>query len=175
LRKSDRANTDLESLKMPTFAHIPDATVPHMIGAEPAAKAANASSAVPGVGFAIDSAALAVEGGTDPAFGTVTWKTLISGDRTPTSEFVLGMAEFEAHGTLHPHRHAPAEFYIGMSGNGVVTIDGVAHSIAAGVAIYVPGNAEHGVVAGPEGLRFAYGFAEAAFAGIAYHFTAKAA
>jgi hypothetical protein len=38
----------------------------------------------------------------------------------------------------------------------------------------VPGNAEHGVVAGVDGLRFAYGFAEPAFGSIEYRFSAAA-
>ena len=41
-----------------------------------------------------------------------------------------------------------------------------------GVAIYVPANAEHDTKAGPEGLRFAYGFAAASFEQITYRFSA---
>jgi quercetin dioxygenase-like cupin family protein len=119
-----------------------------------------------------DAANLPLEGGVDPVFGTVCWKTLIGGASDTRREFVLGIAEFGPHGTLNPHRHAPAEFYLGIEGEGTVTIDGVAHTIRAGVAIYVPGDAEHGVVAGAGGLRFAYGFAEASFADVLYRFEA---
>lgn len=126
-----------------------------------------------GAAFSVAAANVPVEGG-DPTYGTVTWRTLINGSTNAPKEFVLGIAEFDAHGTLLPHRHAPAEFYFGLEGSGIVTIDGTAHVIAAGTAIYVPGNAEHGVLAGADGLRFAYGFAEPGFETIAYHFSAAA-
>ncbi|MCB2135466.1 MAG: cupin domain-containing protein [Rhodobacteraceae bacterium] len=153
---------------------VSDATLPFLAQAIPTPPASNLPNAPHGVAFAVDSNVLASEGGTDPVFGSVTWKTLISGDRTATSEFVLGIAEFGPFGTLNPHRHAPAEFYLGIAGSGIVTIDGTDHQISAGVAIYVPGNAEHATVAGQDGLVFAYGFAEAAFTGIEYLFSAVA-
>jgi quercetin dioxygenase-like cupin family protein len=133
----------------------------------------NIPHAPSGVAFAINVANLPVEGGTDPTFGTVTWRTLINGSAQSQKEFVLGVAEFGPHGTLHPHRHAPAEFYFGLSGSGTVTIDGLAHIIAPGTAIYVPGNAEHSVVANETGLRFTYGFAEPCFENIDYRFSSQ--
>jgi quercetin dioxygenase-like cupin family protein len=131
----------------------------------------NSPYAPSGSAFSIDAATLPIEGGTDPIFGTVQWRTLINGTAESAKEFVLGIAEFAAHGTLLPHRHSPAEFYLGVDGDGVVTIDGIAHRIAAGIALYIPGNAEHGVVAGPNGLRFTYGFAESQFDSIEYRFS----
>ena len=94
-----------------------------------------------------------LEGGEDPAFGTVRWRTLFSGDRTPTRGMVLGIAEFGPFGTLLPHRHGPAEIYFGLSGAGVVTIDGVPHPL------------------GPEGLRFLYVFPRDSFADVEYRFS----
>ncbi|MEQ9694362.1 cupin domain-containing protein [Shimia sp. SDUM112013] len=123
--------------------------------------------------FSLDAANVPLEGGTDPAYGTVRWRTLINGNSDAPKEFVLGIAEFDPHGMLHPHRHDAAEFYFGLEGRGTVTIDGIPHEIAPGVAIYVPANAEHGTVAGPEGLRFSYGFAESSFADITYRFSAQ--
>jgi quercetin dioxygenase-like cupin family protein len=112
-----------------------------------------------------------LEGGEDPAFGTVRWRTLFSGDRTPTRGMVLGIAEFGPFGTLLPHRHGPAEIYFGLSGAGVVTIDGVPHPLRPEVALYVPEDAEHGTVAGPEGLRFLYVFPRDSFADVEYRFS----
>ncbi|WP_289154301.1 cupin domain-containing protein [uncultured Salipiger sp.] len=112
-----------------------------------------------------------LEGGEDPAFGTVRWRTLFSGDRTPTRGMVLGIAEFGPFGTLLPHRHGPAEIYFGLSGAGVVTIDGVPHPLGPEVALYVPEDAEHGTVAGPEGLRFLYVFPRDSFADVEYRFS----
>lgn len=112
-----------------------------------------------------------VEGGNNPVYGDVSWRTLISSDRTPTSDLILGVAEFSAHGVLHLHRHEPAEFYMCLSGSGVVTIDGIKHPVKAGSAVFVPGNAEHGVLAGVEGLTFAYGFAQQSFTDVDYVFS----
>ena len=112
-----------------------------------------------------------VECGLDQGHGTVTWRTLISSDRTPSSDFLLGWAEFPPNGVLHLHRHEPPEFYLCLAGSGIVTIDGCEHRLAVRTAVYVPGNAEHGVIAGHDGLTFAYGFAKDSFADINYVFS----
>lgn len=124
-------------------------------------------------GFSVEASSVALEGGTDPAFGTVRWRTLVSADRTPSSGMTLGLAEFGPLGTLEPHRHGPAEFYLGLEGAGIVTIDGAAHPIGPGIAVFIPPEAEHGVVAGPEGLRFAYGFPTARFSEVDYRFSPR--
>ncbi|TCP43991.1 cupin domain-containing protein [Rhodovulum marinum] len=124
--------------------------------------------------FSVNGFTLEREGGTDPAFGNVTWRTLICADRQPSRHFVLGFAEFGPMGTLLAHRHAHAEFYLGFSGDGVVTVEGETHHIAPGVAIYLPPDAEHSVLAGPQGLCFAYGFPTDRFADVQYRFSAAA-
>ena len=121
--------------------------------------------------FAVDLSDTTQEGGLDPTVGTVTWHTMISNDRTPSRDMILGIANFPPNGTLNPHRHEPPEFYLGLDGDGVVTIDGVAHTISKNKAVYIPSNTEHGVIAGPKGLSMAYGFARAAFADIEYVFS----
>jgi quercetin dioxygenase-like cupin family protein len=141
-------------------------------GAPAPPAAANVPDA-PGAGFAIEAAGVPLEGGDDPAFGTVRWRTLVCGDRTPSSGVVLGVAEFGPGDTLEPHRHGPAEVYFGLAGDGVVTIGGVAHEIRPGVAVYIPAGAEHGAVAGPSGLSFAYTFPTARFADVDYRFTGR--
>jgi quercetin dioxygenase-like cupin family protein len=118
----------------------------------------------------VDSAEVALEGGADPAFGTVRWRTLICADRTPSSDMVLGVAEFGPGDRLEPHRHAPSEFYFGLSGEGTVTVEGMPHRIAPGVAIFIPSEAEHEVEAGAFGLSFAYGFPRGRFAEVDYRF-----
>ena len=123
--------------------------------------------------YSLDSADVPLEGGTDPTFGTVRWRTLVNGHADDPKDLVFGIAEFEPGGTLLPHRHRQAEVYFGLEGDGIVTIEGVEHRIAPGVVVYVPGEMEHGTVAGPEGLRFAYGFAEQSFAMIDYRFSAQ--
>ncbi len=107
----------------------------------------------------------------EPQYGGATWRTLISCDQMNSSELVLGVAQIPAGGILAAHRHLPAEFYFVLSGSGVVTIDGVAHSVACGSSVYIPGNAEHSFAAGHEGVSFAYGFAQNAFSDIQYTFS----
>ncbi|WP_420327574.1 cupin domain-containing protein [Mameliella sp.] len=116
-----------------------------------------------------------LEGGEDPAFGTVRWRTLFSADKTSTSGMVMGVAEFGPAGTLLPHRHSPAEIYFGLEGSGIVTIDGVPHELTPGTALYIPEDAEHDTVAGTEGLRFLYVFAKDRFAEVEYRFSAAQA
>lgn len=116
-----------------------------------------------------------LEGGEDPTFGTVRWRTLFSADRTATSGMTMGVAEFGPVGTLLPHRHGPAEIYYCLSGRGTVTIDGIAHDLTPGAALFIPAEAEHGTVAGEEGLRFLYVFPRDSFAEVDYRFSASTA
>lgn len=132
------------------------------------------ASNLPHAPLAVDAAHVPLSGGTDPAYGEVRWRTLINGTPEAPRDLVLGLAEFGPGHRLLPHRHAPAEFYLGLEGSGTVTIDGVPHHIAPGIALYIPGDAEHGTVAGPDGLRFAYGFPSAGFESIEYRFSASA-
>jgi quercetin dioxygenase-like cupin family protein len=113
-----------------------------------------------------------LEGGEDPTFGTVRWRTLFSACRTRTAGMVLGVAEFGPEGTLNAHRHAPSEVYFGLSGAGIVTIDGSPHEIGPNVALFIPGDAEHRTVAGTEGLRFLYVFPGDRFSDVEYRFSA---
>jgi len=43
--------------------------------------------------------------------------------------------------------------------------------IAKGIAVFIPGNTEHGVEAGDAGLSILYGFARHAFRDVVYHYT----
>jgi quercetin dioxygenase-like cupin family protein len=115
---------------------------------------------------------LPLEGGVDPQYGTVRWRTLFCADKTATVGMVMGIAEFGPAGTLLPHRHGPAEIYFGLEGHGTISIEGVPHDMKPGVALYIPENAEHDTVAGDEGLRFLYAFPKDRFSEIEYRFAA---
>ena len=119
----------------------------------------------------VDLATLPLEGGEDPAFGTVRWRTLFCADRTATGGVVMGIAEFAPGGTLLPHRHSPAEVYFGLEGAAVVTVDGVPQAMGRGVALFIPGDAEHGTVAGAEGFRMLYVFPRDRFSEVEYRFS----
>jgi len=134
---------------------------------------AEAGSAGRGAGgpraFAVAVDATPLEGEGDVESGNLTWRTLISGDRTPSNELSVGVAHWPPHGRLLAHRHEPAEFYFGLTGEGTVIADEVTLRIAPGVAVYIPGNTEHTVIAGPQGLSIVYGFARDSYGDIVYH------
>ena len=109
----------------------------------------------------------------DQTRGPVTWQTLISGDRTPTSRLTLGIAELPAGAGHHDpsHRHEPPEVYFILDGEGLVEIDGTATPIAAQTVVFVPSMAAHRVVnTGSTPLRLLYGFPIDSFGDVVYHF-----
>jgi quercetin dioxygenase-like cupin family protein len=120
--------------------------------------------------FSVKIGQASFEGAGDVQSGNLTWRTLISGDRTPSEQITLGVADFPPHGTLNVHRHEPAEFYFGLRGEGTVFVNGASFRIAPGIAVFIPGNTDHGVAAGGQGLSLVYGFARRAFDGVIYEF-----
>ena len=113
-----------------------------------------------------------LEGGDDRRFSAVTWRTLISGDRTPTSGLTMGITEVcETDAPFNLHRHAQAETYYILSGHGVISFDGVEQPLAPGDAVYIPGNLVHAArCVGPEPLRILYVFAADSFDQVEYVF-----
>lgn len=129
------------------------------------------SAAMPQTGIRVEWNTLPLEGGSDPAFGTVRWRTIFDATKTPgTTQLVVGIAEFDPNGTLPSHRHAPPEVYFGLEGDAVVTIGDVQHDLAAGVALFVPGDMAHSTIAGPKGARFLYVFPVDQFSDVTYEF-----
>jgi mannose-6-phosphate isomerase-like protein (cupin superfamily) len=123
--------------------------------------------------FVIHEEDCAFEGWSEPSPGRVRWRTLISGDRTPTSLLTAGVAELEPGESraFRPHSHAQAEVYYILSGQGIVTISGTEHAVRAGSAVFIPGSTEHGAQnTGAELLRLFYVFPANSFAEIEYEF-----
>lgn len=112
-----------------------------------------------------------IEGGFDAKYGDALWQTLICADRMPSQGLVLGLAQLPPFGRLPLHRHEPPEFYYFTSGAAQVTIDGVVTRAIAGMAVFIPGNAEHGIVTETEGCTFVYGFPETRFGDVTYIFS----
>jgi quercetin dioxygenase-like cupin family protein len=106
----------------------------------------------------------------DPARGTLRWKTLMSAGLTATESLVCGIALMDAGQTFALHSHPEAEVYFGLEGAVDVMIDGTAHRMTPGVALFIPGNAVHGVLHADQPVRWFYTFAADAFADIAYTF-----
>ncbi len=113
-----------------------------------------------------------LDGWDDPVKGRVGWRTLFSADQTPTQALTAGIAELQPGGWLGLHRHTPPEIYYVLEGSGIVTLDGVEHPVAAGTAVFIPGNCEHGISnAGAAPLRFLYAFAVDSFGEVEYRFS----
>jgi mannose-6-phosphate isomerase-like protein (cupin superfamily) len=108
----------------------------------------------------------------DPQKGVLGFRTLISGGTTATEALTAGISDLGPGGWLGLHRHTAAEIYYVVEGNGVVTLDGVDHPVSAGTAVYIPGDAEHGIRnSGQAILRFFYAFAVDSFDDIVYRFS----
>lgn len=111
----------------------------------------------------------------NPARGSIAWKTLISGDLTATDTLVCGLAIMEAGDTFALHSHPQPEVYFGLEGAVDVMINGTAHRLAPGVALFIPGNAVHGVLAADQPVRWFYSFAADRFSDIVYTFAGTSA
>ena len=114
-----------------------------------------------------------VEGRSDLEESSVTWRTLLSGDRTPTESLTLGVADVEPIGATEPrvHHHAQAEVYYVLSGEGIVRVGDRDHPLRTGTTVFIPGNVEHGAIAtGTETLRILYVFAADSFSEVEYVF-----
>lgn len=118
----------------------------------------------------VDAATLPDERWEDPARGTIRFRTLVSAPTTDSDSLTCGIAMLVAGETFPLHSHAHAEVYFGLEGEGEVLIDGVPHNLGPGVALYIPGNAVHGVPVATGPLKWFYTFAADRFSDIDYHF-----
>ena len=101
----------------------------------------------------------------------VTWRTLISGDRTESSSLTCGIAELTPDSSPRLHRHAEPELYYVLEGEGELTIDGSVSAVRAGTTAFIPGDTDHMLRnTGTQNLRLLYVFAADAFGDIEYDF-----
>lgn len=113
----------------------------------------------------------------DPRYGDITWHTIFSHPQTSTSDLSAGIAVCPPRtGHLCAHRHEQAEIYYILEGNGDMTIDGVVSQVSKGSTVFIPGNAEHGIVnTGSGRLRWFYVFPTSAFGDVVYRFSEEKA
>jgi mannose-6-phosphate isomerase-like protein (cupin superfamily) len=108
----------------------------------------------------------------DAEHGKVSWRTLFSGDITPSEALTGGVAEIEPGAPLKLHRHAPPEIYFILAGKGIIWIDGKETEIGPNTGVFIPGNAKHGIHnTGTETLRLFYCFAVDRFGQVTYDFS----
>jgi mannose-6-phosphate isomerase-like protein (cupin superfamily) len=114
----------------------------------------------------VEELSVAIESGDDPG---VTWRTLTSGDRTPTRELTTGVCEIAPGGELLYHRHAPLELYYFLEGTGVVTLGGTDRAVKRGSTVYIPGDTPHRIRNdGAVPLRLFYVFPVDSFGDVEY-------
>ena len=107
----------------------------------------------------------------DDARGRIAFHTLVSAGATPSAGLVAGFAIVGPGGNLAKHRHAPAEVYHVVAGQGTVTVEGTAHRVAPGSTVFIPGNAWHSIDNRFDApLRFFYVFPGDRFEDVAYDF-----
>jgi len=108
----------------------------------------------------------------DPIRGRVAWRTLFSGDVTDADSLTCGVGVLEPGGWLGLHRHAAAEVYHVIEGEGLVTLAGAEHPVTVGSAVAIPADVEHGIrTSAPTVLRFFYCLAANSFSDVEYRFT----
>jgi quercetin dioxygenase-like cupin family protein len=119
----------------------------------------------------INAAEAPKDGWDDPGKGRLNWRTLFSGNMTPTDSLTCGVAMLQPGEFLQPHRHAPAEIYFVLAGKGILHLDGKDRAVTVDDAVFIPGNAVHGIRNdGREMLRFLYVFPTDDFDSVAYDF-----
>lgn len=103
--------------------------------------------------------------------GRIGWRTLFSNERTPTESLTAGVGEIGPGDRLGAHQHTPPEVYYILAGEGAVRIREEEYRVKPGSAVFIPGDAVHGLCnTGQDTLRFFYVFAADSFEDVDYHF-----
>jgi quercetin dioxygenase-like cupin family protein len=101
----------------------------------------------------------------------IAWRTLISGDKTDSYGLTMGLCEMPPGARLIRHRHPEEEVYYILAGEGQMEIDQQSALVREGMAVFIPGNAEHALTnASAYPLRLIYVFPADSFQQIQYTF-----
>jgi quercetin dioxygenase-like cupin family protein len=95
--------------------------------------------------FLIEESDVAVELGTAEDGAGLSWRTLISADRTPTRELSGGVCEILPGGALVLHRHPTLELYYFLEGEGVVRLGDQERKVRPGTTVSIPADVPHGI------------------------------
>lgn len=85
------------------------------------------------------------EDGEEGRNDVIRWRTLLSGDKTPTNKISMGTLELPSNTVLRPHHHAALEVYYITNGEGVLLIGKEQRKVKAGDIVYIPCNLIHGI------------------------------
>ncbi len=106
----------------------------------------------------------------DPARGSLRWQSLFSQGQTDSDSLTCGVAHMDAGDTFALHHHPQSEVYFGLSGAVEVLVNGQPFALTPGVALFIPGGAEHGIMRATEPCSWFYVFAADRFEQIPYSF-----
>jgi mannose-6-phosphate isomerase-like protein (cupin superfamily) len=121
--------------------------------------------------FVIHEKDCALQGWKDTKTGDGRWRTLLSGDRTPSDALTAGILELSPGErlTFDLHKHAQPEIYYVLDGEGTVTLAEKNHAVEAGNLVFIPGGVEHNAENTGSGmLRIFYVFPADSFSEIDY-------
>lgn len=100
----------------------------------------------------------------------IRWRTLLSGDRTPTRRISMGTLELPPGSSLDAHHHAPPEVYFITDGSGTLLIGAEQRAVDAGDVVYIPGDHVHGIKnTGDAMLKLVWVFPTDTWPEIEYH------
>lgn len=101
----------------------------------------------------------------------MSWKTLTSADRTPSTELSTGVCFLEVGGALPRHHHAQSEVYHFIAGTCTIRVNDELFTVGVGDTVFIPGNAWHEIAnVGNETAQLFYCFATDSFDQIEYHY-----
>ena len=100
----------------------------------------------------------------------IRWRTLLSGERTPSRSVSMGTLELPPGSSLDAHHHAPPEVYFVTDGRGTLLIGNEQRAVRAGDVVYIPGDHVHGIKnTGDDLLKLVWMFATDTWPEIEYH------
>jgi len=126
---------------------------------------------IPVAPFVIHEKDCAVQGWKNTKIGDGRWRTLVSGDRTPSDALTAGVLELSPGErlTFDLHKHTQPEIYYVLGGEGTVNLAGEKHAVEAGNLVFIPGEIEHTAENTGSGiLRIFYVFPADSFSEIDY-------
>jgi mannose-6-phosphate isomerase-like protein (cupin superfamily) len=121
--------------------------------------------------FVIHEKDCAWQGWKNRETGDGRWRSLVSGDRTPSDSLTAGVLELSPGErlTFDLHKHAQPEIYYVLDGEGTVTLAEEKHAVEAGNLAFIPGGVEHTAENTGSGiLRIFYVFPADSFSEIDY-------
>jgi len=119
--------------------------------------------------FCVQESAVPREHGELADGAGLSWRTLLSADRTPTRGLAAGTCEIQPGGELKLHRHPTLEVYYFLEGEGVVRLKDRQISVRAGSTLSIPADAPHGIRnTGASTLKLFYAFAADSYSEVEY-------